>query len=504
MVVELFDPALQLLLARFQFAATAAFHFMFVPMSVGIGLIMAIMVTRSHRTKDPKVEAASRLWVKILAAVFVVGVVSGITMEFSFGTNWADYSRFVGGIFGAPLAAEALLAFFMESVFLGILIFGYKKVSARLYLISAWLTWFGSALSALWILIANSWMQTPAGATLEFYADGGKRAYIPEFANFLQAAFNPSLPSRYFHTVLALLVVGAFVAMAISAYYMYKKRHPEFAISTMRLGAVIGAIMTCFLLISAHASAVIVAEEQPTKFAMMQGMYEEGVADLHLIGFVDEANEQVVALSIPGGSSFLAAGNFDEVYPGLNDLAKTEQWGAIGDVDLNVNLVYQSYHLMVILFGLIALIVILALIFSFRKGKITEMKWLQRILIISPVFPMLAIQSGWMTAEYGRQPWVVYPSVSGPEGIHMLTSEGVSQVVSAPELMITLALFALVYTFLFVALLRVVFGFIKKGPILEGAEGVADDDAAKKPEGAQPKVEAAAAAQGDDLVKEGE
>jgi len=476
MVVDLFDPVL---LARIQFAATAAFHFLFVPMSVGIGLIMAINVTRNYKKNDPKLEGAARMWVKILAAVFVVGVVSGITMEFSFGTNWADYSRFVGGIFGAPLAAEALLAFFMESIFLGIIIFGYKKVSPRFYVISAWLTWFGSALSALWILIANSWMQTPAGAQL---TDG--RA---EITGFFEAAFNPSLAARYTHTVLALLTVGAFVAMAISAYYMYKKRHPEFSLFTMKLGAVVATITTCLLLISAHASAVVVSEQQPTKFAMMQGMYDDEVPPLHLFGFVDENAQKLVSpISIPGGTSFLATGTWDTEFPGLNSLAKDPQFSAIADEQLPVNLVFQTYHLMVLFFGLIALILIFTLIFTFGKGKVRNKKWFQRILMVAPLVPVLAIQFGWYTAEFGRQPWVVYPSTDGPAGISMLTSEGISHAVTGPEIAITLALFALVYTLLLIALLRVSFGIIKKGP--DAAADAPAGDAGKKAESAQPKV----------------
>ncbi|MCL2807473.1 MAG: cytochrome ubiquinol oxidase subunit I [Coriobacteriia bacterium] len=476
-------------LARIQFAATAIFHFMFVPMSIGIGLIMALTETRYYRTKDPKLEGAARMWVKILAAVFTVGVVSGLAMEFAFGANWAEYSRFVGSIFGAPLAAEALLAFFMESVFLGILIFGRNKVSRKFYLVSAWLTFLGSAFSALWILIANSWMQTPAGAYVD--ANG-----VARLNDLLAAAFNPSLGARYFHTVLAVMVVGAFIAMAISAYYMLKKKHPEFAISTMKMGAVVGAIATCFLLVSAHSSAVVVAEEQPTKFALMNGMYETGPADLHLIGIVDEANRDTLALSIPGGASFLASGSFDTSYKGINDLEKDPQFNALNADALSVNLVFQSYHLMVALFGLIALIVILAIIFSFRGGKITEKKWLQRILVFSPIAPMLAIQSGWMTAEYGRQPWTVYPSVTGPENVHMLTERAVSGVVTDWEIIITLALFTVIYLFIFLAMLRVVFGFIKQGPVVSAADGGSAEAVAA--------VKAAQADAGSSSVKEGE
>lgn len=459
------DP---LVLARLQFAATAMFHFIIVPLSVGIGLIMAISETRYYRSKDPKDAGAARLWVKIFAATFIVGVATGITMEFSFGTNWADYSRFVGDIFGAPLAAEALLAFFLESVFLGILIFGRNKVSRKFYLVAAWLTWLGSCLSALWILIANSWMQTPAGSELS--ADGS-RAVITDF---LAAAFNPSIASRYFHTVLSILVVGAFVAMAIAAWYMYKKKHPEFAIKTMRTGAIVGVIMTCLLLVSAHSSAVLVSEEQPTKFAMMEGMYNAEVPGLFLGGWVNEETQEVFALGLPGGASFLVNGTWDTEFPGLNELANTERYGDMVVEDLPVNLVFQSYHLMILLFGAIALVLLLAIVFTFRGGKITSKKWLQRLLIISPIFPLLAIQAGWMTAEAGRQPWVVYPSTTGPDGVSLLTSQGVSQVVSAPEIAITLALFTLVYTFLLVALIRVIFMFVKKGPVLESADSELD------------------------------
>ncbi len=459
-------------LAQLQFGATAVFHFCFVPLSIGIGLMMAISETRYYRSRDPKDAGGTRLWVKIFTACFTVGVATGITMEFSFGANWADYARFVGDIFGAPLAAEALLAFFLESVFLGILLFGRNKVSPKFYMVSTWLVWLGSCLSALWILIANSWMQTPAGSELS--ADGS-RAVITDF---MAAAFNPSIGARYAHTVLSLLVIGAFVAMAIAAYYMYKKKHPEFALRTMKTGAIIGTIMTCLLLVSAHSTAVGVSEEQPTKFAMMEGMYNAEVPPLYLGGWVDQATQEVYAIGIPGGTSFLATGTWDTEFEGLNELAQTEDYGAMVVEDMPVNLVFQSYHLMVIMFGIIALLLLFALIFAFRGGKIDSMKWLQRLLIISPIFPLIAIQSGWMTAEFGRQPWVVYPSTTGPDGVSLLTVDGTSQVVSAPEILITLTLFAVVYTFLFVAFLRVVFKFIKKGPVLDAAgDGATSDDA---------------------------
>lgn len=448
-------------LSRVQFALVVFVHFVFVPLSIGIGLIMAINETRYYRSRNPKDEAATRFWVKIFTTTFAVGVATGITMEFSFGTNWADYSRFVGDIFGAPLAAEALLAFFLESVFLGIVIFGRKKVSPKFYLVSAWLVFFGSCLSALWILIANSWMQTPAGA--ELVADGSKAV----ITDFFAAAFNPSTLPRYTHTVLAALALGSFVAIAMSAWYMHKNKHEHFAQKTMKVGVVAAVIATGCLLVSAHSAAVVVAEEQPSKIAMMEGHYETGTLPLYAVGWVDEeAQETAAPIALPGFTSFLASGDFNKEYPGLNQIVAEND--EIEHSDLPVNLVFQSYHLMVALFGVIVLVLILAAIAAFKKGSnLGSKKWVQWILILSPLAPFIAIQSGWSTAEFGRQPYVVYPSVSGPDGVSLLTNEAASQSVTAPELMVTIALFAVVYLLLLVAWVRLIGKAVKEGPVLE-------------------------------------
>ncbi|WP_139651514.1 cytochrome ubiquinol oxidase subunit I [Raoultibacter phocaeensis] len=457
--MEIFsDPVM---LARIQFYLTAGYHFFFVPLSVGIALILAINETKYFRSRNEKDAASAKFWVKIFTATFAVGVATGITMEFSFGTNWADYARFVGDIFGAPLAAEALLAFFLESVFLGILLFGRNKVSPKFYLVSSWLVFIGSALSALWILIANSWMQTPAGAELN--ADG-TRAVITDF---FAAAFNPSTLPRYTHTVDALIIMGAFFAIAVSAYYLRKGKHTEFAMKTMKIGAAVGIVSSCLMLVFAHSSAVVVAEEQPTKLAMMEGMYDSEVPPLYAFGWVDEETGEVLApFSIPGGTSFLATGTWDTEYMGLNQLAETAKYADLDVDSLPVNAVFQSYHIMVAMYGLIMICVILALVFSFRKGKIKNMRWLQTLLLISPVFPFIAIQTGWLTTELGRQPWVVYPSTTGPEGVSLLIPDGVSQSVSNVEIIITLLLFVLVYAFIAVAWVRVVSHFVKQGPVL--------------------------------------
>lgn len=459
------DPVL---LARIQFALTAMYHFIFVPLSIGLGLIVAIFETKYYRSQKPEDAAASRFWIKVFTATFALGVATGITMEFSFGTNWADYARFVGDIFGAPLAAEALLAFFLESVFLGVLLFGRKKVGKKFYLASAWLVWFGSCLSALWIIIANSWMQTPAGAELS--ADGTQAI----LTDFMAAAFNATTIPRYLHTVDALLIMGAFMALAIGAWYLKKGRHTDFALKTVRVASCVALITTVLMVAFAHQSAVVVAEEQPTKFAMMEGAYETEAMPLYALGWVDEENQEVITpLAIPGGTSFLASWDFEKEYPGLNDLAAS---GAYGNdfteetVDeLPVNTVFQSYHLMVIMFGLIAITTILAFIFTYRKGRIKNMRWLQNLAIISPLFPFLAIQGGWITAEIGRQPWVVYPAASSPDGVSLLTGEANSLAVSSPELAITITLFCLIYLFLIIGWARIVIHLIKSGPRSEEA-----------------------------------
>ncbi len=454
------DPVL---LARIQFALTAMYHFIFVPLSIGLGLIVAVFETKYYRSQKPEDAAASRFWIKVFTATFALGVATGITMEFSFGTNWADYARFVGDIFGAPLAAEALLAFFLESVFLGVLLFGRKKVGKKFYLASAWLVWFGSCLSALWIIIANSWMQTPAGAELS--ADGTQAI----LTDFIAAAFNATTIPRYLHTVDALLIMGAFMALAIGAWYLKKGRHTEFALKTVRVASCIALITTVLMVAFAHQSAVAVAEQQPTKFAMMEGAYETEAMPLYAIGWVDEENQEVITpLAIPGGTSFLASWDLNKEYPGLNDLAASGVYGSDfteETVDeLPVNTVFQSYHLMIVMFGLIALTTILAFIFTYRKGRIKNMRWLQNLAIISPLFPFLAIQGGWVTAEIGRQPWVVYPAASSPDGVSLLTGEANSLAVSSPELALTITLFCLIYLFLIIGWARIVIHLIKNGP----------------------------------------
>ncbi len=450
-------------LSRLQFTLIAAFHFVFVPLSIGTGLITAIAQTRAGKTGSTQDKDAAWFWVKCFTATFAVGVATGITMEFSFGTNWADYSRFVGDIFGAPLAAEALFAFFLESVFLGVLLFGRDKVSPRFYTVSAWLVWAGSCLSALWILIANSWMQTPAGAEL---APDGSKALLTDF---FAAAFNPSTGNRFFHTVTAALVMGGLVAIAFAAFYYRKDRCLDFAKKTMKTGMIVVVISTVALLASAHSTAVGVWNDQPTKLAAMEGQYEDEVPPLYLFGWVDEENETVIGPSIPGGTSLLATGTWDTEYSGLNSLAQTERFGDLDVDSLPVNGIFQTYHLMVALFGVIALLIVLLLI-ALKMKKVQQWRWLQWLAFISPLFAFFAIEAGWFTAELGRQPWVVYPAIGAPDGVSLLTDVAYSHAVSAPEVLTTIVLFCLIYLLLFVAWIRIIAKFVKEGPCAAPAD----------------------------------
>jgi len=448
-------------LARFQFALTVAFHFLFVPMSIGLGLIMALTSQRYYKTRDPQDLAHLKLFVKIFAATFIVGVATGVTMEFAFGTNWANYSRFVGDIFGAPLAAEALFAFFLESVFLGVLIFGRKRVSPKFYNVSAWLVWAGSCLSALWIIIANSWMQTPAG----FKVVGTgllKRAYI---TNFLTAAVNHSTFQRYFHVVVALLAMGAFLAMAISAYYYLKEKHLDFAKKTMRLGVIIAVVASILMLPLGHWQAIGVANNQPEKLAALEGHWATGPMDMALVGWINEDTGRTYSINVPikGFIGLLTNMDTKTSFKGLNDIPKENR--------APLQATFQTYHLMVLMWGVMVVLALAAFIME-RKDLIRQKKWAQKLLIIAPLAPLAAIQCGWMAAEIGRQPWIVWGLLK--------TADGASATVAVPpsQILITILLFIVVYAVIAVIYLRVVLGLIKKGPQLEPADAPALEEEA--------------------------
>ncbi len=445
------------MLARIQFAFTIGYHFIFVPISIGVGMMVVLAERRYYKSGVPADRAASNFWIKLFTATFAIGVATGITMEFAFGTNWANYSRFVGNIFGAPLAAEGLIAFFLESTFLGILLFGRTKVSKRFYYVSAWLVWIGSLLSALWILIANSWMQTPAGYRIE----GGKAV----LTSFWEAALNPSTAPRYFHTVAATIITGCFVAAGVCAYYMLKKRHLHFARTAMLWAVSVGLIVSLAMPLIGHWGALVVAEYQPVKMAAFENITEtQKNAPLYLFGWVN-GDGTTTGVSIPSGLSLMLGLDPEHEVTGLDSVAAADRPPA--------QLTFQSYHLMIALGGLFILVFGLALIMHFLK-RLENARWMHWALIACIPLSLLAINLGWMAAEVGRQPWVV-------QGL-MRTTDAVSPLVSAGEIWTTLGLFGLIYLVLFIAWIRIFLGIIKKGPedtaeMLQAEKGIAPSPA---------------------------
>lgn len=438
------------LLSRIQFVVTVMYHFLFVPLSIGLGLVLVLAERRYYKSGKAEDRAASDFWIKIFTATFAVGVATGISMEFAFGTNWATYSRFVGDIFGAPLAAEGLFAFFLESTFLAVLLFGRHRVSKKFFYVSSWLVWSGSLLSALWIIIANSWMQTPAG--YKVVGEGIARKAV--LTDFFAAALNPSTLPRYFHTVDSLLMMGGFTAAAIAAYYLRKGVHLDFARKTMVTGLSIAVLFTVLMLPMGHWQAVSVVNTQPSKLAAFEGHWDDGPVPLGIIGYIDEANGRTVAIEIPGGVNLLA-GDFSRTksYPGLNSFAPEDR--------PPLQLTYQTYHLMILLWGAM-LVLALGAWWLNRKGTLESKKGMLTLLIWAPILPMLSIQLGWAAAEVGRQPWIVWGELR--------TLDAISKAVPAGEVLLSLILFTAFYTLIYVAWARVVIKFIKKGP--EAVEGV--------------------------------
>lgn len=428
------------LLSRIQFAFTAGYHFLFVPLSLGLAVTLVWAERRYYHSRLAEDQAASRFWVRLFTATFAIGVATGITMEFAFGTNWAAYSRFVGDIFGAPLAAEALLSFFLESTFLGVLLFGRDRVSPRFYYVSAWLVALGAHLSALWIIIANSWQQTPAGYAIQ---DG--RAVLTDF---FAAAFNPSTVPRYLHTVTATWVAGAFLVAGVSSWYLLQGRHVSFARRALGTSLVLGLLTSMAMPLVGHFHALQVVDTQPAKMAAFEGVFEtQSGAGLTLLGWVDETDQKVVALKMPNLLSILVGGSPRTVIQGLNDVPPQDR--------PPLQLTFQLFHLMVALGLYFILLMAVGLALRYRGRLETSRRYLKTLVYSSPL-PVLASQLGWAAAEVGRQPWIVQGELR--------TRDAVSATVPASQVGLSLAIFAVIYALLFVGWLRVVLGLIRKGP----------------------------------------
>ena len=433
------------ILARIQFAFTIAFHYVYPPLSIGIGLIMVIFEGLYLKTGKKEYEVLTRFWLKIFAITFGIGVATGIIMEFEFGTNWAVYSRYVGDIFGSALAAEGLFAFGLESTFLGILIFGWNRVSPRVHFISTIGVFLGSMFSAVWIVVANSWQQTPAG----YHIVGEGFNARAEVTDFWAMVFNPSSVDRIIHVWQGAFLAGAFMVLSVHAYYIRKGKYVELSKRAFKIALVVATVVSFTQLLSGHSSADGVAVNQPAKLAAMEGHYEKSApADLYLLGWVDNEKQEVTGLGVPGGLSFLVHQDFNEPITGLNAFPKVDQ-------PSQVNAVFQFYHIMISI-GMFLIALSFYACFLWWKGKLFETKWMLWIFSFSVLLPQIANQAGWFAAEMGRQPWIVYG--------HLRTSEGFSQEVSANQIVFSLILFLVVYSLLFLLFLYSLNKKIKHGP----------------------------------------
>lgn len=428
-------------LARLQFGLTAGFHFLFPPTTLGLSLLVVIVEALYLRTKNGAYKQLSVYLVKILGTVFVMGVATGIALEFAFGNNWAAYSRIVGDIFGAPLAAEAVFSFFLESVFLGVLVFGRNRVSAKTYRRSAFLVFFGAHLSGLWIIIANSWMQTPAGFRME-----GGRAVLE---SFWKAAFNPSTIVRFVHTILGGWTTGALVAMAIAAWLTLKGRAVKKAAALMKISLAVFGTAAVLQLGSGHAHSIQVTRTQPEKMAAFEAQWQtmDG-APFTVFGIPDEKNERtLLAVRVPKMLSMLVHFDPDGRVLGLDEFPKDER--------PPVFLPFAGYHLM-ILFGVLLLLLGAAGVWLMAKKKLGASRGYLKLLLFAVPLPYLANETGWIAAEVGRQPWAVHKVLR--------TSEAVSAVVPAGNILVSIVLFATIYALIGAAGLAVILRTIRGGP----------------------------------------
>ena len=439
------------ILSRLQFAFTISFHYIYPPLSIGLGLIMVIMEGQYLRTKEPVYEQMARFWTKIFALTFGIGVATGIVMEFEFGTNWATYSRYVGDVFGSALAAEGIFAFALESGFLGILLFGWNRVSPRVHFIATVGVFFGSLFSSVWIVVANSWQQTPAG----FHVVGEGLQARAEITDFWAMVFNPSSADRLLHVWIGAFLAGAFLVLSVHAYYLLKGRYVELSKKAFKIALGVATVFSLAQLVVGHHSANGVAENQPAKLAALEGHFDSlAVADAYVFGWVNKEKQEVTGIGVPGGLTFLLHNDFATPVRGLNSFPEDERPSAL-------NAIFQFYHLMVAIgMALIALTLFSA--FQWWRGKLFENRWLLWIFVFSVLLPNIANQVGWFAAEMGRQPWVVY-------GL-LRTSEALSKAVTANQVLFSLILFALIYTLLLALFLYLLNKKIKVGP--EGTERI--------------------------------
>ena len=484
--------------SRLQFAMTAGYHWLFVPLTLGLAVIMAIMETIYVVKGDEFWKKTAKFWMKLFGINFAVGIATGIILEFEFGTNFSNYSWFVGDIFGAPLAIEGILAFFMEATFFAVMFFGWEKVSKRTHLVATWMTGIGAAISAIWILVANSWMQHPVG--MEFNPDTVRH----EMVDFWALVLNPVAISKFFHSVFSGWMTGSIFAIGISCWYLLKKREVQFALASIRVAAVVGIVGTFAVMLSGDSSAVHVAEYQPMKLAAAEGLENGGerapfsivpgvevsgvlsvLATHDINGYVPGINNLLDGYTTPNGEVFPSAeemmkrgkraieafGNYRKL-SGSDPAAAAEarrvldenvEYFGYGYIDSRqelvppVGLVYWSFRVMVGLGGALLLLMGVVLWAEYKK-RLTSMTWLQWAALLSIPLVYVAGQAGWIVAEVGRQPWVI-------EGL--LPVKAAVSSVSVAAVQTTFFIFVAIFTLFLVIELRILTNAIKKGPEIE-------------------------------------
>jgi len=432
------------ILARIQFAFTTMFHYVFPPLSIGLGLMLVLMEGAALATKKPLYERMTRFWVKVFSLIFGIGVASGIVLEFEFGTNWATYSRYVGDIFGSALAAEGIFAFFLESGFLAVLVFGWDRVSPKMHFFSTLMVALGSTFSAVWIVVANSWMQTPAGYKI-VGTEMGARAKITDFWAMV---FNPSSLDRLSHVVSAAWLTGSFLVISVGAYYLRKGRHVDFAKASLRLGLSVASVAILLQILTGHESAVGVARNQPAKLAAMEGHWNSAKPlDIVPLGYIDAQTGETKGIPIPNAGSLLLSWDPTKPVKGLDQIPVENR--------PPLQLTFQAYHLMLAIGGALFGILALALV-KWRRGTLWTSPWMLSILSAAVVLPEIGNQAGWIGAEVGRQPWIVYGMLR--------TSEALSKAVHANQIVASLVLFLVLYSLLFVLFIYLLDRRIKAGP----------------------------------------
>lgn len=490
--------------SRLQFALTACYHWIFVPLTLGLSVIMAIMESIYVKKGDPFWRQTAKFWMKLFAINFAVGIATGIILEFEFGTNWSNYSWFVGDIFGAPLAIEGILAFFMEATFFAVMFFGWNKVSKRTHLAATWLTGIGASVSALWILVANAWMQHPVGMT--FNPDTVRH----EMTDFWALVLNPVATSKFFHSVFSGWMTGAIFVIGVSSWYLLRKRHTRFALASIRIAALTGIAGTLAVMLSGDSSGVHAAKYQPMKLAAIEGLADGGTRAPFSV---------VPGVEIPGMLSILATHNIDGYVPGINNMLdgyttpegetypsaekKIESgkkaieafrtYRANKDKDPHtamqarkvleeniahfgygyiesrnelvppVQLLYWAFRVMVGLGGYLFLLMV-AVLWAERKKRLAEMKWLLRIALLSTPLVYLAGQAGWIVAEVGRQPWTI-------EGL--LPVKAAVSSVSVAAVQTTFFIFVAIFTLFLLIEIRILLKAIQKGPETDNTQNQA-------------------------------